>query len=158
MTMKKLLFIAAIFSIISFSADAQQKRKRSQEKVSTEKRAEIRAERMADQLDLTEEQKSQVYQIHLQRAQAQQEMRESRREEMRERRSAMEEVRNEHLSEIEEILTPDQKLKWKELRNEERERMELYRDARGSGQSERLREHRKSENTEKIRRNRSNNK
>jgi len=156
--MKKLLFIVAIFSVINFSADAQQNRKRSQERVSPEKRAEIRAERMADQLELTEEQKKQVYDIHLERAQAQQKIRESAREEMKERRSAMESANQERETEIEEILTPDQKLKWKELRNKDRERMELYRDARGSGQSERLREHRKSDNTEKIRRNRSNNK
>jgi len=137
-TMKKLLMIAAIFTLVSVSADAQQQRKRSQERVSPEKRAEMQAERLSEQLELTEVQKSQIYEIHLDRAKAQQQMREARREEMRDRREAMQEVRKEQQSEVENILTPEQKQKWKEIRNEDRERMEKYRDARGNEHSERL--------------------
>jgi len=151
--MKKLLFIAAIFTIISFNADAQQQRKRGQQNASPEKRAEMRVERLANQLDLTEEQKTRIYEIHLERAQAQQELREAQREEMKERRSAMQEVRREQQSEVEEVLTPDQKLKWKELRNEDRERMERYRDARGHEHADELREGRKFRNSNKNKEN-----
>jgi len=144
--MKKLLFIAAIFSLVIMNADAQQQGKRGHQNVNPEKRAEMQADRMADQLDLSEEQKSRIYEIHLDRAQAQQEMREAQRQE---RRAAMQETRQAQHAEVEEVLTPDQKLKWVELRNEDRERMEKYRDARGSENTERLKKHRKSKNPNK---------
>jgi periplasmic protein CpxP/Spy len=158
--MKKLLMIAAIFTIVSFSADAQQQRKRGQERVSPEKRAEMRADRLSEQLDLTEEQKTKIYEIHLERAKAQQELGETRREQMKEQRESRQDVRKEQQAEVENILTPEQKQKWQELRNEDRERMERYRDARGNEQADGLKNHRKSDNLkkdQKIRRNRSNN-
>jgi periplasmic protein CpxP/Spy len=138
--MKKLMMIAAIFTVFSFSAEAQRHSKRGgQDRVDPEKRAEMRANQLADRLDLTEEQKEEVYKIHLERAQERQEMREARREEMKERREAMQEERKEQNEEIEKILTPEQREKWVELRNEERERMDRYRDARGNEDGERLR-------------------
>ena len=123
--MKKLLMIAIIFSL-SFSAFAQ---KGQQREMSTpEQRADRMTTRMTEQLDLTEVQKKEIYNINLQNAQ-------NRQVEMEARRAEMEARRAEMKTRIEAILTPEQKEKWEEVRNENRRSME-DRSKKGRGGSD----------------------
>ncbi|KEO73505.1 DUF4890 domain-containing protein [Anditalea andensis] len=154
--MKNLIMSAAIFAVVSFNTDAQQ-RNRGKDKVSPEQRAEMRAERLSDQLDLTEEQKSQIYEIHLERAKTMEEKRDRQREEMKERRAAMDLVRKEQQEEVENVLTLEQRQKWQEIRNEDRERMQKYRDARGSQHKMKDQNDKNIKGGQKLKRNRSNN-
>lgn len=146
--MKKLMFIAALFTVISFSAIAQEKGKRGPDRITPEKRAELRAEKLAEQLDLTEEQKSRVYDTHLERAKANKEASKNRKEEVMERRSAMKRERAEQQAEVEKILSLEQREKWVEIRNEDRERMNQYRDARGNRDRERIESERSKKHRE----------
>jgi protein CpxP len=122
--MKKLLMIAVIFTL-SFSVFAQRGQQR--EMPNPEQRAEKMTTRMAEQLELTEDQKQEVYKIHLENAQ-------KRQVEMEERRAEMEVRRAEMKSQIETILTPEQKEKWEEVRNENRRKIE-DRSKKGRGSS-----------------------
>lgn len=120
--MKKLLIIAIIFSL-SLSAFAQ--RGQNREKSTPEQRAEKMTGRMAEQLDLNEEQKKEIYKINLQNAQ-------KRQEEMEARREAMKSLNESQKEQIGAVLTPEQKEKWEEIRSENRKQME-DRNKRGRG-------------------------
>lgn len=123
--MKKLLMIAIIFSL-SFTAFAQRGQQR--EMSTPEQKAERMTNRMAEQVDLSEEQKKEIYNINLQNAQ-------NRQVEMEARRAEMEAKRAEMKSQIEAVLTPDQKEKWEEVRNENHRRMD-DRSKKGRGGSD----------------------
>lgn len=138
------MFIAALFAVVSFSVDAQQRGRKGHEKIDPEKKAKRGAERLAEQLDLSEEQKSQVYSIHLDRAIAKEKAQKQRREEAIERRTAIQTDRNEHQAEVEKVLTPEQRQQWVEIKNEERNRRDQYRGARGNKDGERIKKHRES--------------
>jgi periplasmic protein CpxP/Spy len=118
--MKKLMIIAIVFSF-GISANAQQNSKR--EMPSPQQRAERMTERMAEKLELTEDQKTQVYAINLKNA-------EKRQEEMAQRK-AEQEVRRQEINkqqdEIKAVLTPDQKAKWEEAKKEGTQQRGNYR-------------------------------
>ena len=130
--MKKLLMIAIIFSL-SMSAFAQ--RGPNREMSTPEQRAEKMTSRMAEQLDLNEEQKKEIYKINLQNAQKRQEEMESRKNEMEKRREAMKSLNESQNEQIGAVLTPEQKEKWEEIRSENRKKMEdrSKRGRHGSG-------------------------
>jgi periplasmic protein CpxP/Spy len=130
--MKKLIMIAIIFSL-SFTAFGQRGQQR--EMSTPEQRAERMTNRMAEQLDLTEEQKQEIYNINLQNAQKRQVEMEERKAEMESRRAEMKSQNESQKQQIEAILTPEQKEKWDEVRSENQKRME-DRGKRGRGGSD----------------------
>jgi protein CpxP len=111
--MKKLMMITAIFSLTLLSAFAQRDMERKE--ISPEQRAERSSERLAEKLDLSEEQKKQVYELNLQTAEARKAQMEARRTEMKQNREA-------HQAKMEVILSPEQQEKWNELRESNRKR------------------------------------
>jgi periplasmic protein CpxP/Spy len=119
--MKKLLMIAAILTL-SFSAFAQRGQQR--EMSTPEQRAERMTTRMAEQLELTEDQKKEIYKINVENAQKRQVEMEARRAEMEVRRAEMKSQIESQKGQIEAILTPEQKEKWEEVRAETQKRME----------------------------------
>ena len=108
--MKKLMLAFAVFSLIALSAEAQtadrQKGSRTPEEMS-----ERMAERMAETLNLSEEQKKEVYALHL-------EMATQRAAEMKAQNEKMQAEREAFQKKIEAILTPEQKAQWEERRKE----------------------------------------
>jgi periplasmic protein CpxP/Spy len=119
--MKKLLMIAAILTF-SFTAFAQRGQQR--EMLTPEQKAERMTTRMAEQLELTEEQKQEIYKLTLENAQKRQEEMEARRAEMEARRSEMKLQIESQKEQIEAVLTPEQKEKWQEVRIENRRKIE----------------------------------
>jgi periplasmic protein CpxP/Spy len=119
--MKKLLMIAAILTL-SFTAFAQRGQQR--EMSTPEQRAERMTTRMAEQLELTEEQKEEIYKINLENAQKRQVEMEARRAEMEARRAEMKSQIESQKVQIEAVLTPEQKEKWEEVRTENRRKIE----------------------------------
>jgi periplasmic protein CpxP/Spy len=123
-TMKKILIIAAIFSL-SFSAFAQEPDRR--EMPSPENRAERMTARMTEELGLTEEQQKEVYRIHLKNAKQRQTEMDQRKAELEAKKAEMKANQELHEKEIAALLSPEQKNKWAELKAERTERSNGYR-------------------------------
>lgn len=99
--MKKILFALALMASFSFSAFAQPS---GQERGTPEERAEKMTNHMSEHLSLTDDQKTAVYQLNLQMANAAKEDRKS--------------LRAEHDAGLKEILTEEQYLKLQEVRKD----------------------------------------
>lgn len=128
--MKKILLITALFSL-SFGVFAQRGAQR--EFPNPEERAERMTNRMAENLELSKEQKKKVYEINLENAQKRQTEMEARRAEMENRREARTEELRKQNEKIEAVLTPEQKEKWNELKESSKRRGPMMRE-RGEGQ------------------------
>ncbi len=127
--MKKLLIIAGLFAITFSPLYAQRGADNRGERGTTpEQRAERMTDRMAEELELTDAQKEQVYKIHLENAQKRQVEAEARRKEMQERREVMRAESESQKAEIEAILTPEQKAKWAEKNAESSDRRDKMRN------------------------------
>lgn len=129
--MKKLLLVAAIFSFVAMDAIAQ-RTERPVRKITPEKAAERAAERMSKSLSLSEEQKEEVYTLHLERAVQNAEEMKARREKMRAERQAMQEK-------LEAVLTPEQKTQWEKNKTEARQKFRDARDGKRKFDGERRR-------------------
>lgn len=148
--MKKLLLVLAIFSVGIITAEAQRGPRGGQmspekraEMRTPEKRAELMTNRLAEKLDLSEDQKKEVYNIQLENATKNQVEMEARREEMQAKREEMQAKQKEQQSKIEAVLTPEQISTWKELRNEDKEKMKNFRDARNNPDREKFQQRRR---------------
>lgn len=112
--------IASGLVLISLSTMAQQRR--GGERPSPEERATRMTERMAESLELSEDQKKQVLEINLENAKRQEaeraEMSEARKKEMEARREEMKKQE----AKLMEVLTDEQKVKWEEVKKENRGR------------------------------------
>jgi len=139
--MKKTLLIAAVFSLTIFGVSAQRGQQKTM--LSPEERAEKLSAKMSEQLELSEDQKNQIYQINLDNATKRQAEMEARKEEMRAKRAAMMEKNKGQQAQIEAILTPEQKTKWAELRDENLERRNTIRDGRQNPDREKFQQRRK---------------
>lgn len=103
--MKKWIIASGILIMISGSSFAQQKR--NQEKRTPEERAMQMTERLSKELSLTESQKAEILALQKQHAK----QRESAR-------SNQQKERESHHSQIQEILTDEQRTKWVELKDD----------------------------------------
>ena len=113
--MKRVLWMIAVISFINFfGAEAQQEQKK-REPITPEKIAERMTERMAKELDLSEEQKKEVYALHLENAI-------KRAHEMKAHREKTMEAQKAQQEQLEAILSPEQKAKWEAKKSEAREK------------------------------------
>ncbi len=110
---KKWVIGAALLIFTSFSVAAQQGRGGQ---IAPEERAKKATEKMATELELTEEQKSQILALNLEQAKKRQSQME---EEMAERKARAEEMKA-HQDKIKTILTEEQRSKWEEIKVEQR--------------------------------------
>lgn len=104
-----------LISMIGLSVNAQQRR--GGERPSPEERAKKSTERMAEHLELSEAQKTQILDLNLEFAKAQEDQMEERREQGEARKEAMQAQEEK----IKAILTPEQAEKW-EVAKKERNR------------------------------------
>ncbi len=140
-TMKKLLLIAIIFSIGRLSVSAQSGARK--ETMTPEKRAEVVTNKMSEQLDLSEAQKKQVYEINLENANKRQSEMEARRAEKKAQREEMRIQNQAQKDKVAAILNAEQKEKFLELTDQRRERMDNLRDVRQNPDSKKIRDRRK---------------
>lgn len=105
--MKTLLVSIALICYVSLGAEAQQRR----EPISPEKVAERITERMSKELGLSEQQKKEVYAVHLETTQRKREERQRMLEKLKTQRKAKQEK-------MDAILTPVQKEKWESRKKE----------------------------------------
>ena len=132
--MKKLCLAFVLFSLVVLNTEAQ-RAGMARDKPDAERIAERMTERMAKTLDLSEEQRKEVYAIQLESAT-------QRVQEMESRRDKMRTSNQEDQKKLEAILTPEQKAKWEASKKEVRgKRGQRHEGRRGSG-GERKREHR----------------
>lgn len=148
--MKKLIAILAIFSLGALTVEAQRGPRGPQmspekraEMANPEKRAEMMTNRMAEKLELSDAQKEEVYAIHLENASKRQAEMEARRAEMKAKRADMQANQKEQQAKIEAVLTPEQKEKFIELRDENRDKMNTIRDARTNPDREKIQQRRR---------------
>jgi protein CpxP len=118
--MKRVLWMIAVISFISFGAEAQQEQKK-REPMTPEKVAERMTERMAKELDLSEEQKKEVYALHLENAT-------KRAEEMKAHREKIKEAQKAQQEKLEAILSPEQKAQWEAKKSEAREKRSQWQE------------------------------
>ncbi|EKB48461.1 DUF4890 domain-containing protein [Cecembia lonarensis] len=120
--MKKILLIVVMFSL-SLGVFAQ-RGGGPREMPKPEQRAERMTNRMAEQLELTDEQKDRIYHINLKNAQERQAEMDARRAEADQRREGRRVQMQEQIKEVESILNPEQAEKWAEMRESNRQRGE----------------------------------
>ncbi len=113
--MKKWIIGAALLAFTSLQLAAQQERK---PQPNPEERAKKATERMATELDLSEEQKNQILALNLDQAKKRQAEMEQK---AAERKARMEEMKT-HREQIDAILTEEQRSKWEEIKMEQREK------------------------------------
>ena len=102
-------------TLISLGAHAQQQQRRA---ATPEERASRMTERMAQELQLSEQQKKEIYAINLERAQKRMAEQEAQKAEMQARREQMKSEEQKVL----EVLTVEQRQKWEEIKLEQRDR------------------------------------
>ena len=128
--MKRVLWMIAVISFIGFGAEAQQEQKK-RGPMTPEKVAERMTERMAKELDLSEEQKKEIYGLHLENAT-------KRAEEMKAQRERMKADQKAQQEKLEAILSPEQKARWEAKKSEAREKrsqwQEMKRQDRNKGE------------------------
>ncbi|HSF54906.1 MAG TPA: DUF4890 domain-containing protein [Algoriphagus sp.] len=112
--MKKWMIGAAFLVFTSLQVAAQQEKR---ELPNPEERAKKMTEKMATELQLSEEQKSQILALNLEQAKKRQAEMER---EIEERKARMEEMKA-HQEKIKVILTEEQRTKWEEIKLEQRE-------------------------------------
>jgi Spy/CpxP family protein refolding chaperone len=132
--MKKLLIIAAIFTMTFAGAFAQRgqggpRGGQQKESMTPEQRAERMTNKMTEELGLSEDQKQKIYQINLENAEKRQVQREAMVEERKAKREEMQAQTKAQNEQIEAILTPEQKTKWEEVKKENRK--EIREGSRG---------------------------
>ncbi|MDN3669254.1 periplasmic heavy metal sensor [Echinicola jeungdonensis] len=134
--MKNLLIVAALMLVIVFQSQAQ--RGEHKREFNPEKMAQKITDKMAEKLELSEDQKQKVYQLHLDRLQKRKEQHQEMMEKRKAMREKMEAEHKENQAKLEEILTPEQKAKWEEIKKDEWEKRRKYRDAKGNPDREKL--------------------
>jgi len=130
--MKKILIIAVLVGATFVQAQAQ---RRGNQEVNPEQFAEKMTERMAENLNLTEEQKVQVHALHLKEAQK----RKASWEERRAARETMKAEREAFQEKMAAVLTPEQKEAWESMKAENRKKMQERRRRSGPGNRDRQR-------------------
>lgn len=121
--MKKWMVTAALLVFVGMGAFAQDMK--TKEKPDPETRAKMMTDRMAEKLELNEEQKAKILAINLEYAKKREAEMEAKKAEMEARKAEMDARRaemKEQDSKIAEILTPEQKEKWVELKDQGRSR------------------------------------
>lgn len=113
--MKKWIIGAALLVFASLQLVAQQEKR---EQINPEELAKKATEKMAAELQLSEEQKSQILSLNLEQAKKRQVEMER---EMTARKARTEEMKA-HQEKIKEILTEKQRAKWEEIKLEQREK------------------------------------
>lgn len=93
-------------------------------------RAEKLTARMAENLDLTEEQQAKVGEINLKYANETASLREETREQREETRASMKEIRQQQEAELKQVLTEEQRLKYEARRDERQDRRKRRRRGR----------------------------
>lgn len=139
--MKKILMIAAIFTMTIIGVSAQRGPQKA--KMSPQERAEKMTANMTEQLVLSEDQEKQIYQINLENATKRQAEMEIRKSEMMGKRAEMMEKNKGQQAQIEAILTPEQKTKWVELKDENREKRNTMRDGLQNPERKKFQQRRK---------------
>jgi hypothetical protein len=113
--MKKWMIGAALLVFTSLQVAAQQEKRAM---VTPEERAKKMTERMASELQLSEEQKASILAINLENAKIRQTELEKETAERKARREEME-IQQEK---IKAVLTEEQQVKWEEIKQEQRDR------------------------------------
>lgn len=113
--MKKVMMTLGLIFMIGLSVNAQQ---RQGERPSAEERVKKSTERMAEHLELTEAQKTQILNLNLEFAKQQEALRAERSEQGEARKEAMQAQEEK----IKAILTPAQAEKWEEAKSQRRDR------------------------------------
>lgn len=111
--MKKWIIGAALLVFTSLQVSAQQGKR---DQVNPEERAQKATEKMATELGLSEEQKSQLLELNLEQAKK----RQAEMERQKELRAARSEEMKAHQKKVKEILTEEQRAKWEEIKQEQR--------------------------------------
>ena len=137
--MKKLLMIAAIFTMTFAGAFAQRGQGGSRggeqkESLTPEQRAERITSKMTEELGLSEDQKQKIYMINLDNAQKREAQRAALEEDRKAKRAEMQAQNQVQNEQIEAVLTPDQKTKWEEVKKENRKEIQ---ERSGSGRGHR---------------------
>jgi Spy/CpxP family protein refolding chaperone len=137
--MKKLLMIAAIFTMTFAGANAQRgqggpRGGQQKESMTPEQRAEKITTKMTEELGLSEDQKQKIYQVNLENAKKRDANRATMEEERKAKRTEMQAQNQAQNEQIEAILTPEQKTKWEEVKKENRKEI---RERSGSGRGQR---------------------
>lgn len=133
--MKKWIIGAALLVFTSLQVAAQQGKR---EQINPEERAKRATEKMATELQLSEEQKGQILSLNLDLAKK----RQAEMDRERTERMARAEEMKAHQEKIREILTEEQRAKWEEIKQEQRsqrrpggqihQRSEMPRQKRGN--------------------------
>lgn len=121
--MKKIILTVAI-ALTAFTASYAQKGDRT--RMTPEQRAEKVATNLKEKLSLTDDQKSKVYQLEVDRMKKEAELRKDNQEAMKSKMDSRKAFMKENDEKLEKILTADQKKAYDAMREERKTRMKDY--------------------------------
>ncbi len=120
--MKKILFVMmAMMVMFMGAADAQNRRTGGQQQkkeMTAEQLAERRADRMAEQLSLTSEQRTQLYNLFLQSARENVKHRQQMQQLHDNHAATMKTARENEKAQMKKILTPQQYSRWEQMQTD----------------------------------------
>lgn len=124
--MKKILFVMMTLAVLSVTAaDAQNRRAEGPKKEMTaEQMAERRADRMAEQLSLDAEQRTQLYNLFLKGARENVKHRQQMQQLHENHAEAMKTARENETAQMKKILTPEQYGRWEQMQTDRRGKYE----------------------------------
>ncbi|WP_374166214.1 hypothetical protein [Arcticibacter sp. MXS-1] len=123
--MKKTILTAALFMALSISTFSQEKP--SRQKKSPEERAQLMTDHLSQKLSLNEKQKSEVYQINLDRAKEMEKIRASAAEDRKKMFEQQMQERKDADDKINKLLSDDQKKTFADLRQQQQEKVRKHR-------------------------------
>lgn len=128
--MKKVFLSALLLTGFAAAGFAQERgdRERRMERAqrNPEEMVQKRVDTLASRLNLSEEQKEQVYDLNLNRVKARQAWRDEYNDELRSRLQEYRKTREADEAKMKEILTEEQYAQYQELRKEESEKMRMH--------------------------------
>jgi len=126
--MKKILFVMMTLMVMFVApADAQNRRtggQQQQKAMTAEQLAERRADRMAEQLSLTKEQRTQLYNLFLNSARENVKHREQMQQLHDSHAAKMKTARENENAQMKKILTPEQYGRWEQMQTDRRGKCE----------------------------------
>lgn len=135
--MKKTILLIAILATTILGAFAQRGgQQANREMPNPEQRAERMTDRLQADLNLSDEQRAEVYKINLQHAQERHAEMEAMRAEREKRQAKMRERSEAQFQSVESVLTEEQKEKWSEIREDRKRKGHEMREERSRGGKE----------------------
>lgn len=122
--MNKLLLLVCVLTVTAgFSQKSDAALTATNSNMTKEQRVDKKVAQLAEKLQLTEAQKQQVKELHIERAKQREANRSSQKAEMNTKKAAFKAGKEQYAAQMKEILTDDQYARWQEMKKDKKQKM-----------------------------------